>query len=55
MIRLSQCPIGATFKYNNVLYVKTNETRTYQPNCVRLDNNKPIRLHGCVLVKVVEQ
>lgn len=59
MIRLKQCPIGATFIYNNVKYVKTIELerhkKDYNPNCIRLDNDKPIRLHGSVLVKVVEQ
>lgn len=58
MIRLSQCPVGATFEYNKVLYVKTLETKGgkkhYEPNCIRLDNNKPLRLHGSILVKVVE-
>ena len=59
LIRLAQVPIGATFKYLNVLYLKThniesgNGKRDYQDNCVRLDNNKSMRLHGSYLVEVV--
>lgn len=58
LIRLSKVPVGATFKYLNVLYLKTRNVkggcqRDYQGNCIRLDNQKSLRLHGSYLVEVV--
>ena len=53
--RLSQLPIGATFKYLNKLYVKTlNSSSIYQPNAIKLENDKPIHLHGATLVEVIK-
>lgn len=57
-IRIAQVPVGATFKYLNVLYLKNhdvlgkNVARDYEDNCVRLDNQKSMRLHGSYLVEV---
>ena len=59
LVRISQVPVGATFKYINVLYLKTHQVksvngiRDYENNCIRLDNNKPMRLHGSHLVEIV--
>lgn len=58
LIRLAQVPVGATFKYLNVLYIKTHEVlgrcrKDYEDNCIRLDNQKTLRLHGSYLVEVV--
>lgn len=58
LIRLAQVPVGATFKYLNVLYIKTHEVlgrrhKDYEDNCIRLDNQKSMRLHGSYLVEVV--
>lgn len=60
LIRVAQVPVGATFKYLNVLYLKThnvlgkNGKKDYEDNCVRLDNNKSMRLHGSYLVEVIK-
>ena len=60
LVRVARVPIGATFKYLNVLYLKThdvlakNGARDYEDNCVRLDNQKSLRLHGSYLVEVVD-
>lgn len=59
LIRLAQVPVGATFKYLNVLYIKTHNFKSggkkdYKDNCVRLDNQKSMRLHGSYLVEVVK-
>ena len=58
LIRLAQVPVGATFKYLNVLYLKTHEVlgrrcKDYEDNCIRLDTQKSLRLHGSYLVEVV--
>ena len=59
LVRVAQVPIGATFKYLNVLYLKTHNVKSgngkkdYEDNCVRLDNQKSMRLHGSYLVEVV--
>lgn len=59
LVRVAQVPVGATFKYLNVLYLKThninskNGIRDYEDNCVRLDNQKSMRLHGSYLVEVI--
>ena len=59
LVRLARVPVGATFKYLNVLYVKTHKFKSggkkdYEDNCVRLDNQKPMRLHGSYLVEIVD-
>ena len=60
LVRVSQVPVGATFKYLNVLYLKTHERKAhtgykdYEDNCVRLDNNKSTKLHGSFLVEVIK-
>ena len=58
LIRLSQVPVGATFKIYNIRYKKiyqiTQGKRNYQDNCVRLDNQKSMRLHGSYLVEIVD-
>ena len=59
LVRLANVPVGATFKYLNVLYLKThnvlgkNGKKDYEDNCVRLDTQKSLRLHGSYLVEVV--
>lgn len=59
LVRLAQVPVGATFKYLNVLYLKTRNVsnrggrKDYEDNCVRLDTQKSLRLHGSYLVEVV--
>ena len=60
LVRVARVPVGATFKYLNVLYLKThdvlgrNGARDYEDNCVRLDNQKSMRLHGSYLVEIVD-
>lgn len=60
LMRVAQVPVGATFKYLNVLYLKThninssNGIKDYQDNCIRLDINKSMRLHGSFMVEVIE-
>ena len=59
LVRLANVPVGATFKYLNVLYLKTRNVsnrgghKDYEDNCVRLDTQKSLRLHGSYLVEVV--
>lgn len=59
LIRLSQVPVGATFKRYTILYKKTCEVksgkRNYQDNCVRLDSGKTERIQGSVLVEVINE
>ena len=59
LVRLARVPVGATFKYLNVLYLKTHDVmnsggkKDYEDNCIRLDTQKSLRLHGSYLVEVV--
>lgn len=60
LVRLSQVPVGATFKYFNALYKKICQVqsgcgkgRDYRDNCIRLDNGKTLRLQGSWLVEVI--
>lgn len=59
LIRLSQVPVGATFKIYNIRYKKiyqiTQGKRNYQDNCVRLDSGKTERIQGSVLVEVINE
>ena len=59
LVRLARVPVGATFKYLNVLYLKTHNVKSggkkdYENNCIRLNTQKPMRLHGSYLVEVVD-
>ena len=63
LVRLSQVPMGATFKYFGALYKKIHQTRKsgvgkhqgrdYEPNVLRLDNGKTFKLHGSVPVEII--
>lgn len=53
LIRFTQVPVNAIFKYNNKLYRKTRMKATYQTNCVKVENGIEYKLHGCTLVELI--
>ena len=55
LIRFTQVPVNATFKYNNKLYRKTRTKATYQTNCVKLEDGKEYKLHGCTQVELINR
>lgn len=58
LVRFSTIPVGTTFKYNYVVYVKTldvyRKDNPYDPNSIRLDNGKEARIHGMCQVEVIK-